>query len=277
MAMSLSPEVCHAQVVHYFGVGSNMCRSKVEGRGADSQIELLRFQPAVVRGHRLAFNLRGFAPLEPGMGSLEPHATSEAHGALMSMPAREYQKIWLSEGGGQARPAYEEVVVEARPYGGEPVKAIALRAREHARLREEACPSERYLSLLLTGAAELGLDPSYVARLKAHPTQIVPPTLHSIAVHYLFFVALLFQLQMRPLIEALSALLWRVHVPSSHPNRMLRGLSNAASTLLLTPGAAIGCIVRLGMWASCTPPPPLLAKYAKMRPGCRKSPCGPCS
>lgn len=34
----------------------------------------------------------------------------------MEMTASEYEKLWLSEGGGQPYPSYEEVVVHAFPY-----------------------------------------------------------------------------------------------------------------------------------------------------------------
>jgi hypothetical protein len=46
--------------LYYFGVGSNMLRSKLVNRGLNgSTIDIEDFQPAVVRGHRLAFNMRG--------------------------------------------------------------------------------------------------------------------------------------------------------------------------------------------------------------------------
>ena len=43
-----------------------MLKSKVVNRGLNGSIEILDFQPAVVYAHRLAFNMRGFPPLEPG-------------------------------------------------------------------------------------------------------------------------------------------------------------------------------------------------------------------
>ena len=257
--------------VYYFGVGSNMQRSKVESRGANGPIKLRGFEAAYVRGHRLAFNLRGFAPLEPGIGSLDPCENSEAHGALIRMSAAEYEKVWLSEGGGQTDPAYEEVVVEAVPYeqGRPPVKAVALRARDHARLPHgDACPSERYMRMLISGARQLALDPSYVAALETRQTQIVPPSLHSLGVHYLFFVSALFQLNLRVVVRALSWLLWRAYVPSDCKSDTRRAVGNCATAMLLAPGAAVGWAVRTAMWLFCIAPPPMLAAYAKIRPGC---------
>ena len=67
-------------VVHYFGVGSNMLKSKLVNRGLNgTKIDVIDFQPASVRGHRLAFNMRGFPPLEPGMGALEPADDDGGH------------------------------------------------------------------------------------------------------------------------------------------------------------------------------------------------------
>jgi hypothetical protein len=100
-------------VLYYFGLGSNMLRSKFENRGVNgSKIEILSMEPAVVPNHRLSFNLRGFLPLEPGMGSLEPvvdssssqplhaYAQPECHGALIALTVENYEKVMRSEGVG---------------------------------------------------------------------------------------------------------------------------------------------------------------------------------
>ena len=261
--------------IHYFGVGSNMLRSKLASRGADGPIELQHFGPAVVRGYRLGFNFKGFAPLEPGIGSLEPaRAADEVHGALATMSAYDYERLWRSEGGGQLRPEYEEVAVVATPYGSsQSVHAIALRARPHSRLTSDACPSERYLQIILDGAKELGLEPSYIRKLQAQRTQVVPPAQRKLAVHYLFFVAACFHFRLRWAVRALSSTLWWAYVPSTSESRLRRAVGATATTLLLAPGAVLGSLVRLFMWAFCIAPPPILASYAKLRPGCAQAKC----
>ena len=156
--------------IYYVGVGSNMLKSKLVNRGLNgSKIEVIDFRGCSIRGHRLAFNLRGFPPLEPGMGGLEPASpTDECHGALCTMTRTDYEKVWLSEGGGTSNPGYEEIEVEATPYGSaSPVRALALRARPHARLSTDACPSERYMGILISGAEELGLEAAYISKLRA--------------------------------------------------------------------------------------------------------------
>ena len=63
---SLLTNAAPGDVVHYFGVGSNMLRSKIVSRGINgSSIEVLEMRPALVRGHRLAFNMRGFPHCRP--------------------------------------------------------------------------------------------------------------------------------------------------------------------------------------------------------------------
>ena len=63
----------HNKQLYYFGVGSNLSRKKLEGRSiCGKKIHVLSMEPCIIPNHRLAFNTRGFPPLEPAMGSLEP-------------------------------------------------------------------------------------------------------------------------------------------------------------------------------------------------------------
>lgn len=77
-------------------------------------------EPAIVKGYRLAFNMRGMPPLEPGMGSiiptnsvkggnsdssqsrssvpLYPYPKDECHGALICLTSEDYEKVMRSEG-----------------------------------------------------------------------------------------------------------------------------------------------------------------------------------
>ena len=182
--------------VYYFGLGSNMSREKLEGRSPDGQlIKIQRMEPAVVPNHRLAFNLKGFPPLEPGMGSLEPvessnkallkYKANECHGALVKLSAQNYERVMRSEGvgTGSAQQGYDEVVVTAIPYNRwrKPVQAVALRARSHVRLSQDPCPSRRYMKILRQGAQELGLKEEYQHFLRDHPVQEVSVWLRRIA------------------------------------------------------------------------------------------------
>ena len=247
-----------SDTVYYFGVGSNMLRSKLLNRGLNgSAIEVIDMRPGVVVGHRLAFNMRGFPPLEPA-------AAAACHGALCSMRRDQYEKVWLSEGGGSPKPGYEEIIVEATAYGAErPVLAIALRARPHVRLAADACPSERYMGILLEGADELGLAPAYVAELEAVVTQRVGPLLRCLAVHHFFLASALFRLKQAQLVSWYSKALFAVYVPSSGDSGLgpwlRRMLSAVATAALLAPTALIGAAIRLADAARGKPPPPMLA------------------
>lgn len=245
------------QPLYYFGLGSNMLRSKLENRGINgSKIELLEMKPAVVPGYRLAFNLRGFLPLEPGMGSLEPvHATSrplvlyeqpECHGALVKLTPDNYEKVMRSEGVGHNATGggYQEIVVDAYPYHSrQPVKAVALRARRHVRLRRDPCPSARYMNILKEGAAELGLIPSYQAFLNSIPVHSVPQWSRGIALHnFLFLLTVSSTMRTRILSRLQSWVLFRLYVPSNS-QRLTLWLSQALSAAVILPGAVLGRLV----------------------------------
>ena len=210
---SLIADAAPSDTIQYVGIGSNMLREKVEQR-AERPIKLRSFEPAVIPGHRLAVNLRGFAPLEPAVASLEPGHDSVCHGSLCSMSAADYEQLCYPRCG-QAQPAYEMVVM-ARPYGSSKmVRAIALRAREHARLLQDRCPSERYMSMLIRGATELGWTQLHASELKARTIQDVPAHVKYFATHFLWWYHLCFRLRMCGPVHAELAALARAR-PIEH-------------------------------------------------------------
>jgi hypothetical protein len=81
-----------------------MLRSKVVNRGVNNtKIAVISMQAGEVRDFRLAFNMRGFPPIEPAMGGISSAPGESCHGALIEMEAGEYEKIWISEGGVAAK------------------------------------------------------------------------------------------------------------------------------------------------------------------------------
>jgi hypothetical protein len=265
--------------LYYFGLGSNMLRSKLENRGANqSKIELIEMEPAVVPNHRLAFNMRGFAPLEPGMGSLEPadagsrpllaYEKPECHGALVTLTPENYEKVMASEGVGvnQTNPGYEEIVVTAIPYDPSkpPVQAIALRARPHARLSKDPCPSVRYMKILREGAIELNLKPCYQDFLNKHPVQLVPNWLKKIAIRNLIATFTISStLKWRGPSRLQSRLLFWVYVPSNaHP--FLRAVGDLLAAILLLPGAVIGVLIKTYYKVTSKELPPFLHRFIKV-------------
>jgi hypothetical protein len=258
--------------IYYFGLGSNMLRSKLENRSiCGTKIQPKSFEPAVVPNYRLAFNMRGFPPLEPGMGSLEPLPTDddessssskallqydkpECHGSLVCLSADDYERVMRSEGVGNANnpnAGYEEVVVTAIPYDQRkrPVQAIALRARDHVRLSQDPAPSLRYMTILRQGAEELGLKECYRNFLNQHPVAQASPLLRKIAVCNLVGISTLsFRLKMRIFSKIQNWFLWKAYYvppPASDTTKQLSKqlrlvLSELVTIVILFPGALFG-------------------------------------
>lgn len=214
-------------------------------------------EAAVVPNYRLAFNLRGFPPIEPGMGSLEPtnsgakalltYEHEECHGALVKLTPENYEKVMRSEGVGLARSdqGYDEVVVDAYPYGKlkSPVKAIALRARDHVRLNYDPRPSARYMAILKEGAKELGLRPCYQEFLERHPVQVLTKWQRKEAIFNIFFMfSLSTLLKWRGLNKLQSQLLFLFYAPDSS-KRLANFFSVTMTTIILLPGALMGFIL----------------------------------
>mmetsp|Transcript_15689 Transcript_15689/g.38634 ORF Transcript_15689/g.38634 Transcript_15689/m.38634 type:complete len:311 (-) Transcript_15689:176-1108(-) len=259
------------ELIYYFGLGSNMSRKKLENRGINgTKIEAISFEAAVVPNYRLAFNMRGFPPLEPGMGSLEPcdsnskplleYKSNECHGALVKLTAENYAKVMASEGvsDDQTNPGYEEVVVDAFPYGGNiPVKAVALRARPHVRLSFDPSPSKRYMNILKEGARELNLKPCYQEFLEQHPIQVVPKWQKKYVIYNLLFNRLFG----RGFMFIQSRLLFLFYASPVEP-RLKRILFGFISNLVLLPGFLMGfffCTVAKLLGKE----PPFLARMMK--------------
>ena len=271
-------ELAKGNNMYYFGLGSNMLRSKIEGRCVNgTPIELVSMEAAIVPGYRLAFNMRGFPPLEPGMGSLEPcdapskallcYDKQECHGALVVLTPENYAKVMRSEGVADdlPEPSYEEVVVDAYPYSSpdRPVKAIALRARPHVRLAKDPKPSERYMNILKEGAAELNLQPCYQEFLAKHPMEKPPMWLRRLAVNSMIFnFSLSTVLKSRIYSRMQSRLLFLIYDPDYSP--AFKFLSHLASAAVILPGAAMGLMVRTYYAVTKKEMPVFLGRMIKM-------------
>mmetsp|Transcript_22244 Transcript_22244/g.52622 ORF Transcript_22244/g.52622 Transcript_22244/m.52622 type:complete len:334 (-) Transcript_22244:137-1138(-) len=244
--------------LYYFGLGSNMSRKKVENRGLNgTKIEIKSMEAAVVPKYRLAFNLRGFPPIEPGMGTLEPvesgtkallrYEHGECHGALIKLTPENYEKVMRSEGVGVGRSdqGYEEIVVDAYPYRHpkSPVKAIALRARDHVRLNYDPRPSARYMTILKEGAKELGLRPCYQDFLERHPVQVLTKWQRKEAIfNILFMFSFSSLVKWRGLSTLQNRLLFLFYTPDC-TKRVAKFFSVAMTTIILFPGALMGFIL----------------------------------
>ena len=245
---ALPPSVCSddGAKVRYFAFGSNLLRSKMDGRG-DTQV--LEVEKAIVDDHRLAFNMRMFPPLEPSMASIEPARGSVCEGALYTLTRDGYEALWRSEGGAMAKPGYEEVVVDAR-VGGEMVQAITLRAAPWMRLNRDAPPSARYKKLIVDGAREVGLSDAYVDGLASLPAASPSAALTAIARAHGVIAVLLFKLKLRNIFvpyRSACYFLLRAHGALGHgvAGNALRIAAEVATAALLLPTAILGAACRL--------------------------------
>jgi hypothetical protein len=124
-----------------------MLRKKLENRGLNGmKIDIQTMEVAFIPRYRLTFNLRGFPPIQPGMGSLEPvdanskalfaYEHEECYGALVKLSQPKiYEKVMRSKGvtGDSNDPAYKEIVVNiyVHNWPGKPVKVVDLMTRSH--------------------------------------------------------------------------------------------------------------------------------------------------
>ena len=250
---ALPPSViCEDGSVRYFAFGSNLLRSKMEGRG---NTEILTCVPALVTDHRLAFNMRMFPPLEPSMASIEPSTGNTCEGALYTLTRDGYEALWKSEGGAMERPGYEETVVRAR-IGEKIVDAITLRAAPWMRLRRDAPPSARYKKLIIDGAKELGLSHAYIARLSDLPATSLSKGLTAIVRAHGVVAVLLFRLSMVLKVPALRNVLVPLRLAcyalmrgkspsrSGVGSKLLDLASELTTGALLLPTAALGAMIR---------------------------------
>ncbi len=151
-------------MVFYFAFGSNMAR-EVFLRRRTMRCE--RGEPAVLEGHRLAFTEPGLVfGVEPSFANIEPAPGHTVHGVLWQIPDDDFARLLTTES-----PNYQATAVSVSGTRSGTVPAMTLRSR---RRQLEKAPSRRYLGLLVAGAREHGLPPSYVAELESRPTAYVP-------------------------------------------------------------------------------------------------------
>lgn len=149
----------------YFGYGSNMALRSLRANGVKPQ----RSERAVLSGWRLRFNVQHFFRHEGGVGNIEPSNDPS-------------DKVWgvlhLCED--RHLPLLDSAEVYPHGYDRTTVTVLAERREQQAiayvgmpSFLNDACrPSQRYLSLLLEGAAAAGLEPAYIEFLRSHP--VVP-------------------------------------------------------------------------------------------------------
>ena len=167
---------CVSLSYNYFAFGSNMASS--------TMINLRNIHPiaataAILKDHRLAFNVPGTPFIEPSWASVEEETGSTVHGVLYKLTENDFAKVCQSEG---VPFAYRLHRCNVIPYIGngqdagsqtsskgiETVSAFTLIAgRKQWRQSKDTPPSQAYLNVLKRGAKEFLLDESYVKYLES--------------------------------------------------------------------------------------------------------------
>ena len=208
----------------YFGYGSNMSLRSLRANGVKPQ----RSERGVLSGWRLRFNVQHFFRHEGGVGNIKSsnnpsdkvwgvlHLCEDKHLALLNS-AEVYPH------------GYDRITVTVLAERGEQ-RAIAYVGMPS--FLNDACrPSQRYLSLLLEGAAAAGLDAAYIEFLRSHSVlpksplpKFVPP-----AGEYPVFTAK--YLTLHPLYTALAGSVFDMSRARWH-HRFLHGILGGKDTTL---------------------------------------------
>ncbi len=240
-------------LVRYFAFGSNLASSKMGSRGKNSSaLAYERRWPAVAHDQRLAFNMRGFPPLEPAMAGIEPSPGQECPGCVYEMSRDAYEALWRSEGGAMKKTPYQEVVVSVRdPATQRTVDAITCQVSAWAALRRDGVPSARYLGIIEEGARELGLV-EYADALSKRPRANPSGFLRAVAGAHGVVSLTLYRRNLSHLLAPLRSACFVLTYGGRRP--WLRALSEALTAAVLLPTAAVGSVIRLYRSARGLPP-----------------------
>lgn len=152
----------------YFGYGSNMDLRSLRAKGVEPQQSMR----AVLRGWRLRFNVHHFFRHEGGVGNIEPSARAGDHvwGVLHLCEPHHLALLDAAEAYGHG---YDRITVQVETEQG--LQAATAYVGIPSFIDEQCRPTQRYLNILLKGAEASGLDPAYIAALRATPTHVKKP------------------------------------------------------------------------------------------------------
>jgi hypothetical protein len=212
-------------VFWYFGYGSNMALRSLRAKGVGPRTS----ERAVLRGWRLRFNVQHFFRHEGGVGNIEPAAdpSAEVWGVLHLC---EDEHLALLDSAEAYPHGYDRVTLTVLANRGEQW-AIAYVGMPS--FLDNAClPTQRYLSILLEGAAAARLDPAYIESLRRHPVHQNPPVASKFVPppgEFPFFTAA--TLARHPLFTALAGSVFDMSAARWH-HRFLHGTFGGKDTTL---------------------------------------------
>src|SRR5260370_39281611 len=141
----------------YLAYGSNMNRGIFESRRGMRPIQA---QPALLENYRLRFNL-AIGPGERAVANVESQAGARIWGVLYLITVE--QSAHLDRTEGVPKGAYRRIPVRAIVDGSEQIAAFTYQSDRISLGRK---PSPRYIGLLIEGAIQHRLPPSYLRYLR---------------------------------------------------------------------------------------------------------------
>jgi sulfite reductase (NADPH) flavoprotein alpha-component len=149
-------------VFHYFGYGSNLNLTSLRAKGVEPRCS----EQAALHGWKLLFNVRHWFRHEGGVGNIRPSEdpADHVHGLVHLCEDEQLPLLDAVESYGVG---YDRIEVELDTAHG-PLRAITY-VGIPAYLDDACLPTQRYLNILLKGAANAGLDEAYIEKLRRHP------------------------------------------------------------------------------------------------------------
>jgi hypothetical protein len=211
-------------VFWYFAYGSNMSLRSLLAKGVTPQGS----ERGVLRGWRLQFNVQHFFRHEGGVANIESSndPSDEVWGVLHL--CEDKHLVFL-----------DSAEVFPHGYGRIAVTVLGERGEQRAiayvgmpSFLNDACrPSQRYLSLLVEGAAAADLDPNYIKFLRSHPVHQKPPLPKFVPPPGEYPVFTAETLALHPLYTALAGSVFDMSHARWH-HRFLQGIFGGKDTTL---------------------------------------------
>lgn len=151
--------------VWYFAYGSNMQPATFAGRRG---ITPTRALAARAPGWQLVLDKPPLVPVGESFANLVVADDAHAFGVVYEITADDLAHVDLTEGVLIGNYTRVEISVEPLREPDGPARAFTLVSEKHA---PELQPSDRYMSLLIEGAAHHGLPEEWIAMLRAVPTK----------------------------------------------------------------------------------------------------------
>lgn len=145
----------------YFAYGSNLSQTRLHLHAPSAHLVSIARLPE----YRLAFSIESKRSWLGGVGDILPAPGDEVWGALWVIAPEDSRHLDEQEGVFRDPPAYRRISVEVSTPAGDVVRC---RSYQVVTPHEAGfLPSPAYKDTIVTGARELGLPESYLARLEA--------------------------------------------------------------------------------------------------------------